>query len=108
MALATIAGAALTADLKPQVALLVDDMRERLSSDAGAVERWRAQHRQALAQARTVSWTDWCEDQLTQAAVGWLLTSVFVRFCEDNLLLGDTAVWITHADPRLRQRALRR
>ena len=31
---------------------------------------------------------------------------MFVRFCEDNLLLGDTAVWITHADPRLRQRAL--
>lgn len=37
-----------------------------------------------------MSWTDWCEDQLTQAAVGWLLTSVFIRFCEDNLLLGET------------------
>jgi len=107
MALATIAGAALTAELRPQVALLVEDMRERLMDDAEAVDRWRAQHGQAVAEERTAgSWTDWCEDQLTQAAVGWLLTSVFVRFCEDNLLLGDTGVWITHADARLRQRAL--
>jgi hypothetical protein len=105
--LATISGATLTAELKPQLALLVDDMRERLSSDIELTDRWRAQHREAVAQERTaVSWTDWCDDQLTQAAVGWLLTSVFVRFCEDNLLLGDTAVWITHPDLRLRQRAL--
>ncbi|WP_138997410.1 BREX-2 system adenine-specific DNA-methyltransferase PglX [Rhodococcus zopfii] len=107
MALATISGAALKDALKPQLTLLVDDMRTKLTSDAGELERWRATHRQAVSDKRTaVSWTDWSEDQLTQAAVGWLLTSVFVRFCEDNLLLGDTAVWITHPDPMLRQRAV--
>lgn len=107
MALATISGAALKDALKPQLTLLVDDMRTRLASDADELERWRATHRAAVAEKRTaVSWTDWSEDQLTQAAVGWLLTSVFVRFCEDNLLLGDTAVWITHPDPMLRQRAV--
>ncbi|MGV9747790.1 BREX-2 system adenine-specific DNA-methyltransferase PglX [Rhodococcus zopfii] len=107
MALATISGAALKDALKPQLTLLVDDMRTKLTSDASELERWRATHRQAVSEKRTaVSWTDWSEDQLTQAAVGWLLTSVFVRFCEDNLLLGDTAVWITHPDPMLRQRAV--
>lgn len=82
-------------------------MRERLTGDVEKFDGWRAQHREAVAQELTAgSFTDWVEDQLTQAAVGWLLTSVFVRFCEDNLLLGETGVWITHADPRLRQRAL--
>lgn len=107
MAVATISGAALKDALKPQLNLLVDDMRTRLTSDTDELERWRATHREAVAEKRTaVSWTDWSEDQLTQAAVGWLLTSVFVRFCEDNLLLGDTTVWITHPDPMLRQRAV--
>nr|MBM4732586.1 BREX-2 system adenine-specific DNA-methyltransferase PglX [Prescottella equi] len=107
MALATISGAALKDALKPQLTLLVDDMRARLTADPTELERWRTTHRKAVAEQRTaVSWTDWSEDQLTQAAVGWLLTSVFVRFCEDNLLLGDTAVWITHPDPMLRQRAI--
>jgi len=107
MALATIAGNQLTSALKPQLALLVDDMRTRLTADSTELERWRATHQAAVQEKRTaVSWTDWSEDQLTQAAVGWLLTSVFVRFCEDNLLLGDTAVWITHPDSMLRQRAV--
>ncbi|MEH0353148.1 BREX-2 system adenine-specific DNA-methyltransferase PglX [Rhodococcus qingshengii] len=107
MALATIAGNQLTSALKPQLARLVDDMRTRLTADSTELERWRATHQAAVQEKRTaVSWTDWSEDQLTQAAVGWLLTSVFVRFCEDNLLLGDTAVWITHPDSMLRQRAV--
>ncbi|MFE7719137.1 BREX-2 system adenine-specific DNA-methyltransferase PglX [Nocardia rhizosphaerihabitans] len=107
MALATIAGTQLTAALKPQLKLLVDDMRERLDADAGELSRWQATHREAVRDKRTAtSWTDWSEDQLTQAAVGWLLTSVFVRFCEDNLLLGQTAVWIAGPTPLLRQRAV--
>ncbi|MGV9945999.1 BREX-2 system adenine-specific DNA-methyltransferase PglX [Rhodococcus aetherivorans] len=107
MALATIAGAQLTAALKPQLTLLVDDMRARLNADTHELEKWRTTHREAVREQRTAtSWTDWSEDQLTQAAVGWLLTSVFVRFCEDNLLLGDTAVWIAGPTPLLRQRAV--
>lgn len=107
MALATTAGPQLTAALKPQLTLLVDDMRERLNSDASKLEAWKATHRTAQEERRTAtSWTDWSEDQLTQAAVGWLLTSVFVRFCEDNLLLGETAVWIAGPTPLLRQRAV--
>lgn len=107
MALATIAGTQLTAALKPQLTLLVDDMRARLNADTQELENWRTTHREAVREQRTAtSWTDWSEDQLTQAAVGWLLTSVFVRFCEDNLLLGDTAAWIAGPTPLLRQRAV--
>ncbi|MFD2157210.1 BREX-2 system adenine-specific DNA-methyltransferase PglX [Rhodococcus jostii] len=107
MALATNAGAQLTAALKPQLVMLVDDMRARLEADTNELERWRTNHREAVREQRTAgSWTDYLEEQLTQAAVGWLLTSVFVRFCEDNLLLGDTAVWIAGPDSMLRQRAV--
>ena len=108
MTVATTSGAELNAALKPQLKALVEDMRARLNDDElGALAEWRATYDEARQQERTaVSWTDWSEDQLTQAAVGWLLTSVFVRFCEDNLLLGDTGVWITSPDPTLRQRAL--
>lgn len=107
MASATLGGSRLTAALKPQLTLLVDDMRERLYADAHELENWRKTHQEAVRQKRTAtSWIDWSEDQLTQAAVGWLLTSVFVRFCEDNLLLGDTAVWIAGPTPLLRQRAV--
>ncbi|WP_063049768.1 BREX-2 system adenine-specific DNA-methyltransferase PglX [Nocardia arthritidis] len=107
MASATLTGSRLTAALKPRLTQLVDDMRERLHADAPELENWRKTHREAVREKRTAtSWTDWSEDQLTQAAVGWLLTSVFVRFCEDNLLLGDTAVWIAGPTPLLRQRAV--
>lgn len=107
MALATIAGPDLTAALKPQLMLLVDDMRIRLDADAVRLAQWRATHLTALQDKRTAAaWTDWLEDQLTQAAVGWLLTSVFVRFCEDNLLLGESEVWIAGPTPTLRQRAV--
>lgn len=107
MALATIAGTQLTAALKPQLTLLVDDMRARLDSEPTRLDQWKSTHREAVREQRTAgSWTDWAEDQLTQAAVGWLLTSVFVRFCEDNLLLGESAVWISGPTPMLRQRAI--
>ncbi|SFA56411.1 hypothetical protein SAMN05444374_110134 [Rhodococcoides kroppenstedtii] len=106
MALATTAGAQLTAALRPQLVMLVDDIRARISADPDELEVWRATHTEAIAEKRTAaSWTDWSEDQITQAAVGWLLTSVFVRFCEDNLLLGKNRVWIAGPDRGLRQRA---
>ncbi|UCZ88162.1 BREX-2 system adenine-specific DNA-methyltransferase PglX [Gordonia sp. WA4-43] len=107
MSLATIAGPQLTADLKPQLALLVEDMRAELAADAERTAAWKAEHHEARRRERTAaSWTDYVEDRLVQAAVGWLLTSVFVRFCEDNMLLGPTSVWISGPTPTLRAKAL--
>ena len=57
-----------------------------------------------MARERTaMSWQEWRDDRVTQAAVAWVLTTVFVRFCEDNRLL--TPVWIAGPADR-RQEAL--
>ncbi|GGL99877.1 BREX-2 system adenine-specific DNA-methyltransferase PglX [Nakamurella endophytica] len=111
--MATATGPALTAALKPQLATLVADLRDRTLGDPEGDAAWRTGHQAAVAAQRTAgSFEDWSTDQLTQAAVGWLLGSVFVRFCEDNLLLGGqgrsrtAGVWITSNDRERRQAAL--
>lgn len=91
MALATTANSGLTAALKPELTAMVDDIRQRVLADPQVEGRWRADHAVAVRAERTAgAWTDWLEDQVTQAAVGWVLGSVFVRFCEDNRLLGGS------------------
>ncbi len=113
MTLATTANSGLTAALKPELTAMVDDIRQRVLSDPQVEGRWRADHAAAVRAERTAgAWTDWLEDQVTQAAVGWVLGSVFVRFCEDNRLLGGqpgsatAGVWLTETDPDRRQLAL--
>jgi len=97
----------LTQALQPVVRDLVEDMRERLEDDADQAAVWRARHAGLVEAQRTgATWTDWAEDQLTQAAVGWVLTSVFVRFCEDNDLLGRHKRWISGADADGKARAV--
>jgi hypothetical protein len=98
------ATAALTTDLQRQVLLLEDDLRARLQSDAEREGQWKQEHQQALDKERTAaSWVAWRDDQVTQAAVAWVLTSVFIRFCEDNALVAP--VWIAGPEHR-RQEAL--
>lgn len=94
----------LTSDLKAQVLALEDDLRKRVDEDASLKQRWQGEHREALEAQRTAaSWTEFLQDRLTQAAVAWALTSVFVRFCEDNSLVAP--VWIA-GPPHRRQEAL--
>ncbi|MFB9777786.1 BREX-2 system adenine-specific DNA-methyltransferase PglX [Brevibacterium otitidis] len=94
----------LTPDLKAQVLALEDDLRKRVGEDAALKQRWQAEHRDALEAQRTAaSWTEFLQDRLTQAAVAWALTSVFIRFCEDNGLVAP--VWIA-GPPDRRQEAL--
>ncbi len=113
MAQATRAGAALTKALRPELTALLADLRDRMESDPEVLARFRRQHAEAARAARSAaSWMDWSTDQLTQAGVGWLLASVFVRFCEDNRMLGGhpgsrtAGVWITSNDRDRRQQAL--
>ena len=69
----------LTDALQPVVRGLVDDMRVRLADDLDKTAEWKATHAALKESQRTgATWADWLEDQLTQAAVGWVLTSVFV------------------------------
>src|SRR6266700_1612576 len=95
---------ALTTDLQRQVLVLEDDLRARITADAGLEARWKQEHQRALEKDRTAaSWVAWRDDRVTLAAVAWVLTSVFIRFCEDNALV--TPVWIAGPDNR-RQEAL--
>lgn len=116
MVLATSADSGLTAALKPQLVKIVDSIRAQVAADPEVSARWKSEHRAAVRAQRTAgSWTDWLDDQVTQAAVGWVLGSVFVRFCEDNLLLGSgdgtgagtarAGVWIASPDPHRAQLA---
>ena len=98
------ATAALTADLQRQVLLLEDDLRDRVAADPELEGRWKQEHQRALDKERTAaSWVAWRDDRVTQAAVAWVLTTVFIRFCEDNALVGP--VWIAGPEHR-RQESL--
>ena len=98
------ATSALTTDLQRQVLLLEDDLRARVAADAALEGRWKQEHQRARDKERTAaSWVAWRDDRVTQAAVAWVLTSVFIRFCEDNALVKP--VWIAGPENR-RQEAL--
>ena len=98
------ATAALTTDLQQQVLALEDDLRARVTADTELEAGWKREHRRAVEKDRTAaSWVAWRDDRVTQAAVAWVLTSVFIRFCEDNALVRP--VWITGPEGR-RQEAL--
>jgi hypothetical protein len=89
-----IDSSALVAALKKQVLVLEDDLRTRLGILTEVDAQWRAEYRQALEAERTAgSWVEWRDDRITQVAVAWVLTCVFIRFCEDNALL--RSVWIS-------------
>ncbi len=94
----------LTKDLKSQVLLLEADLLARVEADADTTQRWQAEHRHAVEANRTAAaWMAFRDDRVNQAAVAWVLTSVFVRFCEDNALVEP--VWIAGPTAR-RQEAL--
>lgn len=100
----TVQSAALVADLKELVLRLEDDLRERVQTQPEVLAAWQDEHRRAAAAERTAStWQAWRDDRVTQAAVAWVLMTVFVRFCEDNALLRP--VWIS-GPPARRQEAL--
>jgi hypothetical protein len=95
---------ALTTDLQRQVLLLEDDLRVRLAADPEREGRWKQEHQEAFSMERTAApWVTWRDDRVTQAAVAWVLTVVFIRFCEDNALVAP--VWISGPGDR-RQEAL--
>ncbi len=70
--------------LQRQLKLLVDDLREQ-STAVPELDSWlHAQYDRAFGHRTGASFEEWREEQLDQAAVAWLLGTVFVRFCEDN------------------------
>lgn len=95
--------ASLTVALQPVVRSLVADMRARLESDADRLQSWKTEHAEAQKADRVASsFAEWSEEQLQQAAAGWVLTTVFLRFIEDNDLFGPRQVFLTGFDAERR------
>lgn len=85
----------LLADLKNQVKLAEKDLTAQISEVEDLEAKLKAEHAVAFRIKRTNdSWTMWRKERVTQAAVAWVLGTVFVRFCEDNGLLGEQTAYI--------------
>lgn len=80
--------AALLKDLKKLVSVLGADLRERSEEVAEFDTALRADYAKAYEAKRTAAtYESWREGVVEQAAVAWVLATVFVRFCEDNGLV---------------------
>ncbi|MEU4351755.1 BREX-2 system adenine-specific DNA-methyltransferase PglX [Streptomyces sp. NPDC023838] len=74
--------------MRKQVRALEADLRERSEN----IDRYRAGLRAMYEHARAsgstaATYGAWRDEHVTQAAVAWVLGTVFVRFCEDNALI---------------------
>src|SRR5207253_3712731 len=75
-------------------------LRTRVATLPDVQTAWRTEYDSARAVERTsASWEEWVDERVTLAAVAWVLTTVFIRFCEDNGLVKP--VWIS--GPRSRE-----
>ena len=78
----------LTAELARQVTRLEDDLRRRAGDVAEVATIVEEEWRRAHTSGRTAhDLATWRESLLTQVAVGWVLGTTFIRFCEDTGLL---------------------
>ncbi|WP_042366888.1 BREX-2 system adenine-specific DNA-methyltransferase PglX [Streptacidiphilus neutrinimicus] len=92
---------ALLKDLQRQVEALRHDLRERAEREPGYADRLRQEYERAAASERTTAgmFESWLEERLVQIAAAWVLSCVFVRFCEDNLLIPEP--WLSGPGDRL-------
>ncbi|GAA2535807.1 BREX-2 system adenine-specific DNA-methyltransferase PglX [Microbacterium mitrae] len=79
----------LLSDLKRELSALEEDLTV-LAENSGAP--WGAELREEYDRAKDrdrtgLSWIDWRNGEVAQAAVAWIIATVFIRFCEDNRLL---------------------
>ncbi len=81
---------ALLGDAQRQVTALEKDLRRQVDELDEVGARLRAEYDRAFEVKRTAAtWPAWRDERVTQAAVAWVLGTVFVRFCEDNRLLAE-------------------
>jgi hypothetical protein len=74
--------------LKPLLRLMETDLRARCDEVAQINANLTKEYEQARAANRAgATFEEWRADLITQVAVAWVLSSVFVRFLEDNSLV---------------------
>jgi hypothetical protein len=77
-------------DLRRQVKRLEDDLRKQAQTVAALAESLREEYERGRAAERIGDALEvWRDEQVTQAAVHWVLGCVFVRFLEDNTLVAE-------------------
>jgi hypothetical protein len=82
-----ISCATLLTDLRGQLAALESDLRSQAASPAADAElrsEWQSAH---VASRTSAPFESWRDERLVQSASSWLLSTVFLRFCEDNELI---------------------
>jgi hypothetical protein len=101
------------ADLLKDCQRLVKDLEKDIRVRAEGDKAISAQYEAARKSGETgITYGAWLSEQVTQAAVAWVLTTVFVRFLEDNRLIDET--WISglasddRSQSRLREATLNR
>jgi len=101
----------LVSALRRQVLDLEADLRTRVDGDdyslrqPGVWQAWESDYNAAFTAQRTAAtWSQWRDERVTQAAVAWVLLTVFARYCEDNALVSPR--WIGGPDVDQRTQAL--
>ncbi|MFE9967521.1 BREX-2 system adenine-specific DNA-methyltransferase PglX [Streptomyces sp. NPDC005525] len=75
-------------DLRKQVKALEEDLRARSEDVAEYKAKLEAEYTQAREAKRTAAtYGAWRDERITQVSAAWVLSCVFVRFCEDNRLI---------------------
>ncbi|MDX2644323.1 BREX-2 system adenine-specific DNA-methyltransferase PglX [Streptomyces sp. PA03-1a] len=95
---------ALLDDLKQQVKAVETDLARQVKAVGEVGAKLKGEYEQARKLGRTAAtWNSWLDERVTQVAVAWVLGTVFVRFCEDNLLIPEP--YLTGADGDRRELA---
>ena len=101
----------LVSALRRQVLELETDLRARVDGEdhaarqPGVWQAWESDYNAASTAQRTAAtWAQWRNERVTQAAVAWVLMTVFARYCEDNALVSPR--WISGADADQHTQAL--
>jgi hypothetical protein len=80
----------LLSDLKKQLKAVEADLASQVARLPEVKQRLKAEHEGAVRIGRTAAkFSSWLSERITQAAVAWVLGTVFVRFCEDNELIPE-------------------
>ena len=100
-----IDSSALLIDLKGQLRLLQADLKQRAEDPSNSWGvRLKQEYAEAFRRERTAwSWVDWRDNEVDQASVAWIVSTTFLRFCEDNDLLAGAKIdglptrrWLDH------------
>lgn len=78
----------LLSDLQAQQKKLEADLREQIKNIPELKTHLEAAYKAAFDAGRTAdTFGAWSDNEITQAAVAWLLACTYIRFCEDNRLI---------------------